>query len=1218
MKIGTKLYAYVGGVVVIAFVIFGIYMYNVLKTDIDESYQEAIQEYLDNYSKMIDLEIESKKNSQALAIKVASNYLKSLGPITETTEQVSIGNNSVSKWFINGKQVQEHYEIVDHIQSLGIKASTIFQKTAQGYLRVSTNVLNKEGKRAVGTSIGFDSPVVQAVEKGEKYIGRAWVVNAWYVTAYEPIRINGEIKGILFTGEPEINYDELSNYFKEKKYFGSGYPYLVDNNGLLTAHPKSVNLSIANEDFFKEIKEKKIGKVVYNWEGKDKTQIFNYIEAIDSYITVGWYNEDYDTIFNRMRNIIIIAVIIALIVVILTLLFIVKGIVKSLKKGVDAAESIANGNMDVDLETDAKDETGMLLTSMKHMANSIKGLVSEMNSVANSAVEGKLDKRGNASEFKGEFKEIINGFNATLDAVIGPLNMAANYIDKIGKGDIPKPITDEYKGDFNEIKNNINQCIVTLSAMREDVRTLCVASFEGQLEKRVDASLHSGVYGKIVGGINDMLDNIIKPLNMAANYVDRISKGDIPEKITEEYRGDFNEIKNNLNLLIDANNYISEALVRISEGDLFVDIKERSDKDTLIKSVVIVVNNLMSVVDEFTTMLDAFDQGKLNVRGDSSKLSGAFAEMVNGINSSFDAVINPLNIAANYVERISKGDIPAPITDEYKGDFNEIKNNLNLLIKNVSMILKGMNRVSENIRNGILNDRGNQDLFQGDWKEFVIAINSVIDAFHEPLNVTAKYIDGISKGHLPEKITQEYKGDFNEIKNNLNTCIDAINLLITESLALAGAAVEGKLNTRADTSKHHGDYRRIVEGVNNTLDAVLNPIKETVEVLKQMAEGNLSIKVKGDYKGDHAIMKNALNTTIDLMPFKETIAVMQAIADGDLTKSITSNYKGDSLALKNAVNETIESINEILTQVRNIVEEVNRGASQVSDASTALSQGATEQAASLEEITSSMTQIGSQTKINAENSNHANTLTLDARESAEKGNNEMNQLNFAMTEINESSKNISKIIKVIDEIAFQTNLLALNAAVEAARAGRHGKGFAVVAEEVRNLAARSATAAKETSELIESSIKTVENGAELATKTSNVLEEIKNNSIKAADIVAEITTSSNEQAEGISQINEGLSQIDRVTQTNTASAEQSASAAEQLSGQANQLRQMIVHFKLRKGSYDSYSSNANSNYNNNLISGRNMRSNALPDMKRSERPKPQDIINLDEEDFGKY
>jgi chemotaxis methyl-accepting protein methylase len=223
-----------------------------------------------------------------------------------------------------------------------------------------------------------------------------------------------------------------------------------------------------------------------------------------------------------------------------------------------------------------------------------------------------------------------------------------------------------------------------------------------------------------------------------------------------------------------------------------------------------------------------------------------------------------------------------------------------------------------------------------------------------------------------------------------------------------------------------------------------------------------------------------------------------------------------------------------------------------------------EQASSIEELTASLEEISSQTKLNADNAGTANRLADEARTDAAQGNVHMKEMLKAMEEINESSSNISKIIKVIDDIAFQTNILALNAAVEAARAGQHGKGFAVVAEEVRNLAARSADAAKETTDLIEGSIKKTEDGTKIANDTANALAKIVDEVEKVAALVNDIANASNEQAAGINQINQGIMQVSDVVQNNSATSEESAAASEELSGHANLLKEMVGKYKLKQ------------------------------------------------------
>jgi methyl-accepting chemotaxis protein len=251
-------------------------------------------------------------------------------------------------------------------------------------------------------------------------------------------------------------------------------------------------------------------------------------------------------------------------------------------------------------------------------------------------------------------------------------------------------------------------------------------------------------------------------------------------------------------------------------------------------------------------------------------------------------------------------------------------------------------------------------------------------------------------------------------------------------------------------------------------------------------------------------------------------------------------------------------------EVTSVVEQVATGAQEVTSASDSLSQGATTSAASLEEITASMNQVGSQTNTNANNATEANRLAKSATGAAGEGKDMMQRMIASMEQITKNAADVQRVIKVIDDISFQTNLLALNAAVEAARAGAHGKGFAVVAEEVRNLAARCAKAAGETSQMIENNNKQINQGAAIATETSGKLDIIVEQAQKTAGLINDIAAACNQQAQGIQQISQGLQQIDSVTQRNTAGAEETASVSREMSSLAAKLRELVGQFKLHK------------------------------------------------------
>jgi methyl-accepting chemotaxis protein len=362
------------------------------------------------------------------------------------------------------------------------------------------------------------------------------------------------------------------------------------------------------------------------------------------------------------------------------------------------------------------------------------------------------------------------------------------------------------------------------------------------------------------------------------------------------------------------------------------------------------------------------------------------------------------------------------------------------------------------------------------------------------------------------------------------------------------------------------------------ISSISTPLGKTVEMIKTLEKGHLNVRLNLDRRDEIGQMADTMDNFAESMQ-NEVVGSLQSLAQGDLTYKIVPRDSEDNL--RSAIQQVGNDLNGIVSEIQMAGEQITSASGQVSDASQGLSQTATETAASMEEISSTMNEIASQTTQSAESANQANHLAGEASNAAAQGGHHMESMINAMGEINEAGQNISKIIKVIDEIAFQTNLLALNAAVEAARAGQHGKGFAVVAEEVRNLAARSAKAASETAELIEGSVEKTRNGTQIAEQTSSSLEVIVSAINKMTDLVAEIADSSNQQAQGISQVNQGLGQIDIAIQGNTATAEESAAAAEQLSSQSMRMKQMLERFTLNGNQASSLSINQHNNSNQN-------------------------------------
>jgi methyl-accepting chemotaxis protein len=454
-------------------------------------------------------------------------------------------------------------------------------------------------------------------------------------------------------------------------------------------------------------------------------------------------------------------------------------------------------------------------------------------------------------------------------------------------------------------------------------------------------------------------------------------------------------------------------------------------------------------------------------------------------------------------------------------------------------------------------------------------------------------------------------GDNTSLLYSLKNMQDSLRKIVAEIQTLVEASVQGDFNKKMDMNGKSGYTKTLSELLNQFSNTVDGAFKDTIRVTQALSQGDLSQKVTKDYTGAYNDVKMSVNTTVDSLTkvvaeiqqiveaaankgdfsvkmdmegkqgytkelsellnqlshvtdtgLRDIMRVAQSLSNGDLTQTIIKDYPGLFGETKEGINSTVDNLKKLVDEIKTSVDAINTASREIAQGNLDLSQRTEEQASSLEETAASMEELTSTVKQNADNAKQANQLAISSSDVAGRGGNVVGQVVGTMASINESSRKIVDIISVIDGIAFQTNILALNAAVEAARAGEQGRGFAVVAAEVRNLAQRSAAAAKEIKTLIGDSVEKVENGTKLVDEAGKTMAEIVTSIKQVTDIMGEISAASIEQSTGIEQVNQAITQMDEVTQQNAALVEEAAAAAKSLEEQAQGLSQSVSVFKI--------------------------------------------------------
>ncbi len=781
------------------------------------------------------------------------------------------------------------------------------------------------------------------------------------------------------------------------------------------------------------------------------------------------------------------------------------------------------------------------------------------------------------------------------------LDLTTSYLGRIAQGDIPEKIEGDYKGEYSSFKNNMNATINTLIA----------AKLNSDFNQRAKSALDNVSTGVMIADndrniiyVNASVKKILKEaeadirkqlpnfnaerligVNIDSFHKNPAHQAQMLAQLNATYVAKINI--GNCILQVTANPVIGNKGERLGAVAEWLDMTEQLATTEHQQKLAAENTRIRNALDNVITNVMIADNERNIIymnKSVTAMLTNAEADIRKALPNFRVATILGSNMDQFHKNPAHQRNLLATFTNTHRAEIQvgvrtfTLTANPILTDKNerVGSVVEWRDRTdqvaAENDINamveaaieGELSTRISLAGKEGFNHDLAENINTMLDAITIPLNIVADHLAHIAVGDIPPRITEEFKGEYAALRKNMNATTGILSGFVDSIHYVSGEHDKGDIDTLIDESRFEGSFKIMAKGVNAMVNGHINDEKKALACIKEFGEGNFNAPLQR-FPGK----KVFINETIEQVRanlqavMEDTSMLAEAALEGRIQiRADASKHYGDFRNIVEGINATLETIVNPIIIVNEVIDSINTAAREISAGNADLSHRTEQQAASLEETAASMEELASTVKQNADNAKQARQMAETASDVAIKGGNMVQQVVVTMSAINESARKIVDIISVIDGIALQTNILALNAAVEAARAGEQGRGFAVVASEVRNLAQRSAAAAKEIKALISDSVEKVEDGSKLVGDAGKTMDEIVSSVRRVTDIMTEIAAASIEQSSGIGQVNQAVTQMDDVTQQNAALVEQAAAAAESLEEQASMLSETMSQFRI--------------------------------------------------------